>query len=161
VDYEVQRCSRHCAATGRELVEGETFYSVLLAKGPELERVDYSVEAWPGAPAEALGWWKSRMPTREERKAQMAPSDVLLEIFTGLVDEADKQDMRYVLALLLVRRRILRLEEAQTDATGGETLILYCPRDESKHSVAAVLPDTAREAEIQAELSRLLFAQAS
>ncbi len=30
IDYEIQRCTRHCAASGRELVEGETFYSVLL-----------------------------------------------------------------------------------------------------------------------------------
>ena len=56
IDYEIQRCTRHCAASGRELVEGETFYSVLLQRGASLERVDYSAEAWNGPPPDALGW---------------------------------------------------------------------------------------------------------
>jgi hypothetical protein len=159
IDYEVQRCTRHCASSGRELLEGEAFYSVLLPRGAALERLDYATEAWNGPPADALGWWKSQMPTRESRKAQLAPSDVLLEFFVGLADQPEQADMRYVLALLLIRRRIARLEETQTDADSRETLVLYCHRDESMHRVAVVLPDERREAEIQTELSRLLYAQ--
>jgi hypothetical protein len=161
VDYDVQRCSRHCAATGRELVEGETFYSVLVRRGAELVRLDYSQEGWPGPPEEAVGWWKSQMPSREQKKAQLAPGEVLLELFLSLADDPSKQDMRFVLALLLVRRRVLRLEETETDEQGVETLVLYSPRDESLHRVPSIMPDQRREAEIQAELSRLLYAQAS
>jgi hypothetical protein len=161
VDYEIQRCTRHCASSGRELLEGETFYSVLLPRGAELARLDYSAEAWNGPPADAIGWWKSQMPTREAKKAQLAPSDVLLELFVGLADQPQQADKRYVLALLLVRRRILRLEETQTDDVGNETLVLYCHRDETMHRVPAILPDDARTDEIQAELSQLLYAQPS
>ena len=161
VDYEIQRCTRHCASSGRELLEGETFYSVLLPRGAELLRLDYSAEAWNGPPADALGWWKSQMPTREAKKAQLAPSDVLLELFVGLGDQPQQVDKRYVLALLLVRRRIMRLEETQTDDQGQETLVLYCHRDESMHRVAVVLPSDERADEIQAELSQLLYAQPS
>ncbi len=161
MDYDVQRCSRHCAATGRELVEGETFYSVLKRQGAELVRVDYSQEGWPGPPEDAVGWWKSQMPSREQKKAQLAPGEVLLDLFLSLADEPDKQDMRFVLALLLVRRRVLRLEETETDDRGVETLVLFSPSDESLHRVPSIMPDDKREAEIQAELSRLLYAQAS
>jgi hypothetical protein len=159
IDYEIQRCTRHCASSGRELLEGESFYSVLCPRGPSLERLDYAADAWNGPPPDALGWWKSQMPTREARQAQLAPSDVLLEFFTGLAELPEQADMRYVLALLLVRRRILRLEETESDAAGRETLVLYCHRDESTHRVDVVMPDERREAEIQEELSRLLYAQ--
>lgn len=160
MDYDVQRCTRHCAASGRELAEGETFYSVLLAEGAELKRLDYAAEAWPGPPPNAVGWWKSQMPTREAKKAQMAPSEVLLEFFASLAEQDDKADMRFVLALLLVRRRILRLEETEA-GDDGETLVLYSPRDESTHRVRSIVPDEQRTAEIQAELSKLLYAQAT
>ena len=35
MDYEIQRCTRHCHETGRELAAGETYFSVLLAEGAE------------------------------------------------------------------------------------------------------------------------------
>ncbi len=159
VDYEIQRCTRHCATSGRELQEGEAFYSVLLPRGAALERLDYAAEAWNGPPPDALGWWKSQMPTRDAKKAQLAPSDVLLEFFAGLADQPERADVRYVVALLLVRRRILRLEETETDSAGQETLVLYCHRDESLHRVSVVLPDDRRADEIQAEVTRLLYAQ--
>ncbi|NUQ16552.1 MAG: hypothetical protein HUU33_14665 [Flavobacteriales bacterium] len=161
MDYDVQRFTRHCAVTGRELVEGEQFYSALVRRGADLERLDYSQEGWQGAPADAVGWWKSQVPSRDQKKAQLAPGEVLLDLFLSLADEPDKQDMRFVLALLLVRRRVLRLEQTVTDEQGIETLVLCSPRDETLHRVASVLPDERREAEIQAELSRLLYTQAS
>jgi hypothetical protein len=161
IDYEIQRCTRHCASSGRELLEGESFYSVLLPRGATLERLDYAAEAWNGPPPDALGWWKSQMPTREAKKAQLAPSDVLLEFFAGLADQPEQADVRYVVALLLIRRRILRLEETQSGDNGQETLVLYCHRDESMHRVSVVLPDERRADEIQAEVSKLLYAQPS
>ncbi len=118
-----------------------------------MRRLDYTVEGWQGAPPGAIAWWKSRMPTREARKSQLAPSEVLLELFANLEEAADKPDMRDVMALLLVRRRILRLEETETDAHGREVLVLYCPRDESTHRVRSVVPDEQRTDEIQTELA--------
>ena len=161
MDFEVQRCTRHCATSGRELAEGEEFFSAIVAEGTDMRRLDYAIEGWHGAPQGAIAWWKSRMPTRDARKSQLAPSEVLLELFANLEEAADKADMRYVMALLLVRRRILRSEETETDADGHEVLVLYCPRDESTHRVRSVMPDEQRTAEIQIELTGLLFAGAA
>lgn len=161
IDYEVQRCTRHCAVSGRELAGGETVYSVLLAQGADLKRLDYAADAWPGPPEVCIGWWKSQMPTRESKRAQMAPGEVLLEFFTGLAEQPERQDVRYVMALWLVRRRMLRLDATEPADDGVETLILHCPRDESTHRVRTAVPNAARAAEIQTELSQLLYTQAN
>jgi hypothetical protein len=164
MDFDVERCTRHCAATGRPFAEGEEFYSCLVAEGAHVRRHDYAVEAWQGPPEGALGWWKSKMATQHAKKKRMAPSEVLLELFTGLESVADQQDMRYVLALLMVRRRVLRVEEAGANEPGaesGETLVLYCPRNEITYRVSVIVPDEARAAQIQDELARLLFADAA
>jgi hypothetical protein len=156
MDYEVQRCTRHCAGNGRELGPGESFYSVLVAEGAALRRYDYSVEAWEGPPQQTIGWWKSQIPDRNATRKHWAPNDVMLQFFDELAGQPDKQDMRYVLALLLVRRRVMRLEENEKDEQGRETMVLYCPRRETTYKVPAVTPDQPRIDEIQQELARLL-----
>jgi hypothetical protein len=160
MDYEVQRCTRHCAASGREFEEGEEFYSVLVAEGAEVRRYDYALDAWPGPPEKSLGFWKSRMPTREAQtnKPKLAPGEVMLQLFAELEEAPDRQDMRYVLALLMVRRRLLRLEETLAEEPEGEVLVLYSPRDENLYRVPVVMPGEARIKEIQEELGNLLFA---
>lgn len=160
IDYEVQRCTRHCATTGRELQPGEMFYSTLTSEGAEVVRRDYAAEAWQGPPEGVLGWWKSRMPDRNERKLHFAPNDVMLDLLESFETQPEMQDMRYVLALLLIRRRVVRLEETEHDDSGREVSVLYCPRRETTYRVFTAMPDEARTAEIQEELSRLLFARA-
>lgn len=156
MDYEVQRSTKHCATTGREFGPGEEFYSALIAEGAELKRADYSAEAWQGPPPGTIGWWKSQVPDHKAARAYWAPNDILLNFFDELAGQPDKQDMRYVLALLLVRRRVMRLEEEQHDSQGREVLVLYCPRREANYEIPAVTPDPARVEEIQQVLAKLL-----
>lgn len=161
MDYEIQRCTRRCAVTDRELKPGETFYAVLVAENATLTRHDYSPEAWQGPPEGAVGWWKSQVPSPDARRMHWAPNDVMLQLFDELEHQPERQDMRYVLALLLVRRRVMRLEEEARQEDGSETLVLYCPRRETTYQVPAVMPDESRINEIQQELSGLLFARGS
>jgi hypothetical protein len=158
MEYDHARCTRRCATTGRELRPGETFYSVLMAEGSQLVRHDYSEEAWQGPPEKAVGWWKSHLPAREGVRMHWAPNDVMLDLLEQLAGDPSKADMRYVLALLLVRRRVCRLEETKREDSGGETLMLFCPRREQQYQVNVVNPDQQRSREIQDELARLLFA---
>jgi hypothetical protein len=156
MDYEVQRSARRCTASGREIAPGEKFYSVLMVEGADLRRYDYAVEAWQGAPPGAVGWWQSQLPAAGVKRVHGAPNDVLLQFFDELAEQPDKQDMRYVLALLLVRRRVFRLEEDQRSSPGGELLVLHCPRRDATYEVPVIIPDQARVDEIQEELARLL-----
>jgi hypothetical protein len=160
MDFEIQRCTRHCAKTGRELAPGEVFFSVLEVRGAEVVRSDYCQEAWEGPPEGILGWWKSHMPDPSARRPTWAPNDVMLDLFEDLADQPGSEDLRYVLALLLVRRRVLRMEETERDDEGRTILVTYCARREMTYKVIEATPDAARTAEIQETLSRLLFADA-
>lgn len=152
MDYEIHRAARQCATTGQPLVEGEEFFSALFADGAGFRRVDYSTAAWTGPPADAIAVWKSRVPEREA-KPPRAPNEVLLQWFVKLAEAPEQNDLRYVLALLLVRRRVFRQEESKD---GDSRLTLYCSRDEQTYHVDAVLPSRERIAAIQEELTRWL-----
>jgi len=107
-DYKVSRCTRRCHAQQRPLREGESYYSVVLEAGDDFVRRDYSAEAWEGPPETSIGWWKSRMPTAGERKLVLAPKEVLIDLLVGMGEVPAKEKTRYLLALLLMRRRLVR-----------------------------------------------------
>lgn len=156
MEYEVQHCTKQCSATGRDFAPGEEYYSALVADGDDLKRFDYAVEAWSGPPESAVGWWKSRLPQRNTAKKHWAPNDVMLDFWDRLADDPDKQDMRYVLTLLLVRRRVLRLNEERREPDGVEVLVVDCPRRDAMYEVPAVTPEQERIEQIQNELAALL-----
>lgn len=157
LDFEIQRCARKCAKTDREFQAGETFYSVLTSEGAEVVRRDYCQEAWEGPPEDALGWWKCQQPDSNVKRVHCAPQDVMLDYFERLQGLDDQQDVRYVLALLMARKRIVRVEDTETDEAGREVLVVFCPRTETEHRVSVVMPDEARARQIQDELVQLLF----
>ena len=95
---------------------------------------------------------------REGLRLHWVPNDVMLDLLEQLADEPARADLRYVLALLLVRRRVCRLEETQHDEQGLETLVLFCARRDRDYRVSVATPDERRAKEIQEELVRLLFA---
>jgi hypothetical protein len=155
IDYDIQRCSRKCSASERELKNGEVCYSVLLAVGGNVVRRDYSAEVWSGPPDEAIGWWKSTVVDPNAGRKSWAPNDVMLHYFERLADDPSAEDARYVLALLLVRRRVLRVEGNETEA-GRPVVVLHCSRNEAQYRVAEVVPTPERAAAIQQHLAELL-----
>jgi len=158
MDFHVQRCTRRCSKTGQEFRPDELFYSMLVAEGSEVVRHDFSAEAWEGPPEGILGWWKSRMPSRNANKVNWAPNDIMLELFLELAEQPQKKDLRYVLTLLLIRRRIMRLEDTEIDEENTEQLVVFCARHEKSYRVPVAAPDERRTEEIQNELAQLLFA---
>ncbi len=161
IDFDIQRCTRRCAATNREFNAGESFYSVLVAEGSQVLRYDYADDQWEGPPENSLGWWRSRMPDANAKTVNWAPNDVMVHYFEQLAAQPDKQDVRYVLALLMIRRRVVRLEESKEDEKGQETMVLYCPRNDNEYSVNVLSPTRERIDEIQEILAQLLFADSS
>jgi hypothetical protein len=170
LDFEVQRSTRRCAATERALEPGETCYSVLEVRGADVVRKDYCKEAWTTPPESAFGWWKTRIPEPTAKKVKLAPNEVLLEFFDEMADRHDQVDLRYVLTLLLIRRRVLRVDlsgdglvvepgRGERRST-VETMRVYCPKRDASYEVPVAMPDKARIEEIQQRLSELLAAGA-
>jgi hypothetical protein len=162
LDFEIQRSTRRCAATDRPLEPGELCYTVLQVQGADVVRKDFAASAWTGPPAEAFGWWKARVPEPHTKKIKLAPNEVLLQLFDELAERPESEDMRYVLALLLVRRRVLRLDgpgiddEKPSRVGDVQMLTVYCPVREMSYDVVEVMPSDERIDEIQQQLGELL-----
>ena len=157
LDFDVQSRGRKCAKTDRPFEPGEEFYSLLVSEGSNVVRRDYSAEAWEGPPEKSIGWWKSQVPDHRAGKVNWAPNEVMLHYFEQLEGNEEKQDVRYVLALLMVRRRILRWDDVEPTEVDAEEITLFCPQNESTYQVGVADPSPERAQAIQEELAELLF----
>ena len=119
-EYKVSRPSRQCFLEKRPLKEGEWYFSVLLiGEGDQCERRDYSAEAWEGPPEGAVGYWKCRMPVSGPKKMVLAPREVLIDLLRQMESVPEQAKTRYLLALLLLRRRYVRLADSPAAVLGA------------------------------------------
>lgn len=131
--YPISRSTGRCAATGREFSVGEAIVAALVeVEGREdLQRLDYSVAAWaegarpgtgakPGEAARLFASWRATHQPADTKKKLLLGDDELLDLFEQLAasDQPRQRAFRYVLALLLVRRRILVYEGQQSSSEG-------------------------------------------
>jgi hypothetical protein len=129
VDYPIQPHSRRCVVSGRELQPGDRFYSVLLDEGGNFIRQDYAAEAWQGPPERAFSFWAGKVSSPQKKRRLIVDEDLLQDCFRRLEGEVEpgKANFRYIVALLLMRRRRLKFEETRQEG-GQEILYLRCTR---------------------------------
>ena len=157
IDYQIQPNSRRCAATGRELRPGEKVFSVLMEEGGRLVRKDFAAEAWQGPPAEAFSFWAGRVVAPESKKRAPIDDEMLLDCFKRLdgQTEASRIRFRYIVALLLMRRKRFRFSEAVKE-NGQEWLSLRCTRTGAMHRVLNPLLSDEETAAVQEEVFQAL-----
>ena len=136
VQWEVARSQGSCVKTGRTFAEGDEFYAVLVDTPEGFVRQDYAPEAWTEPPAGAYCFWKTRVPRKEEKKKLIVDNAVLADFFERLAGETEpaKQQFRFVLALMLMRKRLLRYDKT-ANVDGVERWTMTLLRDGSVHEV--------------------------
>lgn len=156
-EYQIQPHTRRCTATGRELRAGERYYTALLEEGDQFVRQDFSSEAWQGPPAGAFSFWSGRVPEPDQTNKPRFDDDVLEECFHRLEgqNEPSRVNFRYVVALLLIRRKRFRFDQT-IEEDGVETLQLSNIRTGDRHLVMNPQLSDAQMAEVQAEVFRVL-----
>lgn len=134
--WEIARSSGVCAVSGRALVEGEEYYVVLFEDGEGFRRMDYALENWTGPPDGAYCSFKSRIPTRQEKKRVFVDDDLLANLFMRLGEETQEMRLqfRFVLALVLMRKRLLRYEQTVHEE-GLEYWRMRLVRERTMHRV--------------------------
>lgn len=122
--YDIERPSGQCAFTGRALQPGEAYMVALVDVDPTpenpsgLKRLDVSVSAWQGGqrPGRVFSHWKATVPEPAARKKLFVDDGVLMNLLIRLADAEQPQRVafRFVLALILMRKKLLRYDGTQT-----------------------------------------------
>ncbi|MCC7147479.1 MAG: hypothetical protein IT443_13640 [Phycisphaeraceae bacterium] len=137
--YDLQRPTGQCALTGKTLTAGEAYIATLVECDPNqpvgegkagnalgFVRLDVSLEAWQSGqrPPRLFSHWRTHVPQPNEKRKLFVDDTVLLALFRrlGEQEQAERAAFRFVLGLILMRKKILRYEGSrQRPGTEGGT----------------------------------------
>ena len=146
-----------CADCEREFDEGEAHFSYLqVSEEAELDRVDVCLTCWDAREDEPPElWWRSRRhPARKQGLAiDMEGLEAVFHQLASLESERHRE-LRYVLCLLLMRKRRLLMNRALR-RKGGEYLLVRRPRRKEDIEVEVFDLSADRLDEIRVGLQRL------
>jgi hypothetical protein len=125
-EWNIQSRALQCAVSGRPFKKDERVYSALYWRDGQYARVDLNAEAWNARNEniKPLSVWQSDFvppapPAPEPLKKDDAES-LLRRLMAA--NESSTRNARYILALMLERKRILRQVERQRQ-DGASTLV--------------------------------------
>jgi hypothetical protein len=154
-----------CLRCQRPFGEGEAHYSVLAASVDSLERLDLCHACWPAEQqtgAAGRAWWRARRPLGQ-RRGLAVDLEGLEALFHALAEASEERlrELRYVLSLLLLRKRRLFLVRATLRALPGsdqrgEFLVVRRPRRKEEEFFVQVYDlGAGRMESLRADLERL------
>ena len=166
-EWKIERRQGACTACERPFDEGERHVSTLAFRADVLARDDLCEPCFearhvgtedPGRAVVGsadLLWWFTRHSVDKKRTLQL-DLPTLERLFLDLEGRAERhaRELRYVLCLLLLRKRRLKLETIERDAE-GESFLVKRPRHEARHRVFAFDFDADRMSELQSQLQAI------
>ncbi|MGC9258875.1 MAG: hypothetical protein ACP5I8_02180 [Phycisphaerae bacterium] len=128
--WDVGKVGGQCAGCSVELPPGASCWATLVEvrllpqpageskpSASPWQRLNFCPECWhrgkrPAAPAEMFSFWKTVVPESQKKPKMFVDDSVLLDLFNRLADREEIMDVRFrfVLALLLMRKRLLKYE---------------------------------------------------
>lgn len=118
--WNIQRRASRCTATNVPFTDGEFFHTLLFQEKEGLRREDLCEEAWRTRLPELIPfcYWKSKYEKPAEAAPETMPREGVESLLRRLSTEDEPQtlNVRYILVLMLERKRILKqIEEKPSD----------------------------------------------
>ena len=131
-EWDINKPLGQCCGTGRKIEIGEEYYAALVETPEGLQRRDFSAECWTFTHPEVYCYWKSKLPNPQEKKKLFVDDDMLLAFFErlGLEEAADRVNLRFCVALVLMRKRLLKYESSEIEGANEVWTLRVTGRDE-------------------------------
>ena len=156
--YEVSRPQGVCAITGQPIAADEKFMAALRETPQGFERVDVSMPAWAEFDRkDVVAFWQTTMPKTEQKKKLFVDDEVLCTLFERLADtgEPAKLNFRFVLGLILMRKRIV-LYETTRQEEGRDVWVVRLKGREDRLDLVDPKLSEGQVAEVSQQLGEIL-----
>ncbi len=112
-EWEINKPLGQCYGTERKIEYGEEYFAALVETEDGLQRRDFCADYWEDQKPDVFCYWKTRLPEPGQKRQLFVDDQMLMAFFErlGKETEQEKINFRFVLALILMRKRILKYDE--------------------------------------------------
>jgi len=115
-EWEINKPLGQCHGTERKIEYGEEYFAALVDTEEGLKRQDFCADYWESQKPDVFCYWRTRLPDPGQKRQLFVDDQMLMAFFErlGKETEQEKINFRFVLALILMRKRILKYDETKT-----------------------------------------------
>ncbi len=143
-EWEINKPLGQCYGSGKTIEHGEEYFGALVETEEGLQRRDFSAEFWQSQKPDVFCFWKTKLPNPDQKKQIFVDDDMLMAFFERLEKETEQEkiNFRFVLAMILMRKRRLKYDETKTE-NGNEIWLLRVVGE--KHTAEVINPHLDQE----------------
>ena len=163
-EYIISKTDGQCRSCRKRMQPGEEFVATVREVDEGFHREDFCLPCWDAAPREepaTFGVWRSRVPRPQEKKKLLIDDELLISFFERLsgVDSPAKIDFRFVLALVLMRKKLLVYDRMDKLPDGREVWKMHFKGGTQTHEVINPHMDEENIAEVSRHLGEIMEGQ--
>ena len=111
-EWEINKPLGQCHGTGKKIEYGQEYFGALVETNEGLQRRDFCADYWDSQKPDVFCYWKTRLPQPGQKKQIFVDDQMLMAFFERLEKETEQEkiNFRFVLTLILMRKRILKYD---------------------------------------------------
>ncbi|MFT6714850.1 MAG: hypothetical protein ACJAVJ_002140, partial [Planctomycetota bacterium] len=137
--WSIEKRVALCGKCEGQFTDGDAIYSLLMATDDGLHRDDVCVQCRSDeACAAALFWWRAKFHEKKARGLQLDLEAIeALFIALGKTDKLRLKELRYLMCLILLRKRRVKVTKVARSHEGveGEFFLVKRPRRDEQIAV--------------------------
>ncbi len=116
-EWEINKPLGQCYGTGKKIGYGEEYFAALVETEQGLQRRDFCADYWQKEKPSVFCYWKSKLPRPDQKKQRFVDDGMLMAFFERLAQETEQEkvNFRFVLALVLMRKRRLKYDSSKIE----------------------------------------------
>jgi len=114
-EWEIDSPLGQCCGSGKKIECGEEYFGALVETEQGLQRRDFCVDYWEKEKPKVFCYWKTKLPHPDQKKPVFVDDEMLMAFFERLAAETEQEkvNFRFVMALVLMRKRRLKYESTR------------------------------------------------
>ena len=159
-EYNITKTGGLCTGCEKQLEPGEEYTATVRETDEEFLREDFCDSCWqqqaediPGR----FGVWKTKVPLPKEKKKVFVDDELLVNFFHRLdgTEDEDRINFRFVLALVLMRKKVLNYEGNRQEQ-GREVWLMRAKGSSDTYEVVDPHLDEEKIAQVIENLGQIL-----
>ena len=117
-EWEIDKPLGQCCGSGKKIECGEEYFAALVETSQGLQRRDFCADYWQENKPDVFCYWKTKLPHPDQKKHVFVDDEMLMAFFERLEPETEQEkiNFRFVLALILMRKRRLKYDSSRIEA---------------------------------------------